>query len=93
VYTLSPSQANTRYNAQALTTPFTLRLYDFANDVIFPKSLAHKMRDAERLPNFARWLDTCMAHESVTYVYHREQLLKGVEARLGEAKAKYADKD
>lgn len=75
-----------------MTTPFTLRLYDFSNDTIFPAALGERMRGAT-LPHFSRWMDRCMAHPSVTYVYHREALLEGVTARLGEAKIKYAAKD
>ncbi|KAK5188687.1 hypothetical protein LTR99_006138 [Exophiala xenobiotica] len=79
-------------NYQAMTTPFTLRLHDFADGQIFPTSLAQRMTDSVKLPNFARWLDLCMAHPSVTYVWDKEYYLPRIVERLPQAKAKYASK-
>jgi hypothetical protein len=75
-----------------MTTPFTLRLHDFADGQIFPSSLAQRMTDSVKLPNFARWLDLCMAHPSVTYVWDKEYYLPRIVERLPQAKAKYASK-
>ncbi|KAK7885230.1 hypothetical protein LTR67_010721 [Exophiala xenobiotica] len=77
---------------EAMTTPFTLRLHDFADGQIFPSSLAQRMTDSVKLPNFARWLDLCMAHPSVTYVWDKEYYLPRIVERLPQAKAKYASK-
>lgn len=77
---------------QAMTTPFTLRLHDFANGQIFPTSLAERMTASPTLPNFGRWVKRCMAHPSVTYVWDKEYYLPRIVERLPQAKAKYASK-
>ncbi|KIW54186.1 hypothetical protein PV05_06563 [Exophiala xenobiotica] len=77
---------------EAMTTPFTLRLHDFANGQIFPTSLAERMTASPTLPNFGRWVKRCMAHPSVTYVWDKEYYLPRIVERLPQAKAKYASK-
>lgn len=74
-----------------MTTPFTLRLYDFANDKIFPASLAERMT-GPTLPNFAPWVKLCMAHPSVTYVWDKDYFVPRIIERLPLAKKKYAPK-
>ena len=73
--------------AEVMIAPFVLRLYDWADDVIWPRALAEGF---EKLPVFDAWAKVCMQHESVMYVYDKAMRLR-IHERLPRAKAKYAD--
>ncbi|KAI1615269.1 thioredoxin-like protein [Exophiala viscosa] len=74
---------------EAMTTPFTVRLYDFSNDEIFPASLAERMT-GPTLPNFSRWVKLCMEHPSLTEPWDKEYYVPRIIERLPLAKKKYA---
>ena len=71
-----------------MMTPFVLRLYDFANGIIFPKSLAEKL---VALPAFSRWARQAIEQESVMYVWEKDLRISRIIERLPRAKAKYAN--
>lgn len=68
--------------------PFVLRIYDFANDIIWPVALATKL---DGLENFSKWAKKCMVDESVTYVWDKEYMVPRIIERLPAARAKYAN--
>ena len=80
----------TLHRPQAMTAPFVIRLRAFANDVIFPSSLAKKMSDDTKLPKFSAWTKTWASHPSVTYVWEEKYLVDRIVERLPAAKKKYA---
>ncbi|KAF7504794.1 hypothetical protein GJ744_001727 [Endocarpon pusillum] len=65
---------------QALVAPLIQRLYDFADDDVFPASLPNKL---DRLPNFSRWAKACRSHESVMFNWEPGMMLQRVKERMG----------
>ncbi|KAK6373357.1 hypothetical protein LTS17_008377 [Exophiala oligosperma] len=74
---------------EAMTAPFTTRLYDFANGEILPSSLGERMT-GPTLPVFARWMKLCAEHPSVLATWDKEYFIPRIIKRLPKAKAKYA---
>jgi hypothetical protein len=75
---------------QVLTASFIIRLYDFADDVIFPTSLPTAL---DKLPNFSKWAKACATHDSVTYIWDKEERRQGVIKRLPQARERLAKLD
>ena len=73
-----------------MTTPFTLRLIDFCNDIIFPARLATNMLDETKYPRFAKWVKVCMEHPSVSCTWDKEYMIPRIVERLPAARKKYA---
>lgn len=71
-----------------MVIPFVLRIYDFANDIIWPATAITKL---DKLENFSKWARYGMKHESVMYVWDKEYRVPRMIERLPAAKAKYAD--
>jgi len=65
--------------AEVLTASFIIRIYDFADDVIFPKSLPTAL---DKLPNFSKWAKTCITHDSVTFIWDKEERIQREHKRL-----------
>ena len=75
-----------------MISPFTLRLIDFSNDIIFPSRLATSLLDPAKTPKFAKWAKLCMQHPSVIATWDKEYMVPRIVERLPAAKRKYAPK-
>lgn len=71
---------------QILTGPFVLRIHDFSNSGIHPASLAEKLGS---LPAYTKWSKALAAHESVTYIWNKEDMVARTKSRLPEMRKKY----
>ncbi|KZF24555.1 thioredoxin-like protein [Xylona heveae TC161] len=69
--------------AEVQIASFILRVFDFADDIIFPKSVVEPLR---QLPNFSKWAAACTSHESVLYIWDKEVRVQRVRDRLEMAK-------
>jgi len=76
--------------AEVQTASFILRLYDFADDTIFPSSIPKAL---DKLPNFSKWAKACIAHNSVTYIWDKELRRQNVRDRLPQARERLAKQD
>jgi glutathione S-transferase len=65
--------------AEALTAPFILRIYSFANNGLLPRSL---LDEFEKLPNFSKWSAQVMKHESVTYVWDEKVSIPAMQKKI-----------
>jgi glutathione S-transferase len=75
---------------QVLTASFILRLYDFADDIILPSSLPKAL---DKLPNFSKWAKACTSHDSVTYIWDKEEQRQWVRDRLPQVRERLAKRD
>lgn len=75
---------------QVQTASFILRLYDFADDIIFPSSLPKVL---DKLPNFSKWAKACATHNSVTYIWDKELRRQNARDRLPQARERLAKQD
>ena len=66
--------------AEVQIASFLLRLYDFSDGVVFPKSMPVGL---DGLPRFKRWAHACMEHPSVNYIWDGPMRLQRVKERLG----------
>ena len=73
-----------------MTASFIIRLYDFADDVIFPASLPTTL---DRLPNFSKWAKACTTHDSVTFIWDKEIMRQRVRDRLPQMRERLAKQD
>lgn len=69
---------------QALIAPLIQRLYDFADDDVFPASIPSKL---DRLPNFSRWAKACRSHESVMFNWEPAMTLQRVKEQLAKIRS------
>jgi glutathione S-transferase len=70
--------------AEALTAPFVLRIYSFANNGLLPKSIASGF---EGLPNFSKWAAQVIKQESVTYIWDEATALPAARKKMESMKA------
>lgn len=68
-----------------MVAPFILRLYDYADDDIFPASLPKKL---DQLPNFCRWAKACRSHASVAFNWEPEVSLQRAKQMVGKWRQK-----
>jgi glutathione S-transferase len=65
--------------AEALTAPFILRIYAYARNGLLPESLVTSL---DSLPNFSKWAAEVIKHESVTYIWDEEKVVKATIAKF-----------
>ncbi|KAK3072032.1 hypothetical protein LTR53_007579 [Teratosphaeriaceae sp. CCFEE 6253] len=66
--------------AEVLAAPFLLRWTSFIKDgELLPSSFAEKL---DALPNFSKWRDAVVAHETVRKVYDEAAIVEGTKKRL-----------
>ncbi|OCK76324.1 thioredoxin-like protein [Lepidopterella palustris CBS 459.81] len=71
--------------AEALTAPFILRIYALSNKGRFlPEEIQTGL---DKLPNFSKWAAATIAHDSVTYIWDEEAILKSTVNRIEKLKA------
>jgi glutathione S-transferase len=70
--------------AEALTAPFILRIYSFANNGLLPKSI---ISGFEGLPNFSKWAAQVIKQESVTYIWDEATVLPATKKKVESMKA------
>lgn len=75
--------------AEIMIAPFSLRLLDFANGVIFPTALKERIKTETE--GFYSWTERAREHPSVGGTWDPEYYVPRIEERLPAAKAKYAD--
>ncbi|KIV93105.1 hypothetical protein PV10_04346 [Exophiala mesophila] len=75
--------------AEIMIAPFSLRLLDFANGVIFPTSLKERIKTETE--GFYRWTERVRKHPSVGDTWDPDYYVPRIEERLPAAKTKYAD--
>ncbi|KAF2178238.1 thioredoxin-like protein [Zopfia rhizophila CBS 207.26] len=69
--------------AEALTAPFILRIYALAKNDFLPQSAISGLN---ALPNFSKWAEEVIKHESVTYIWDEETILKATKAKAASLK-------
>jgi len=69
--------------AEALTAPFILRIYTYSKNGFLPESIVTNL---DNLPNFSKWAAEVIKHDSVTYSWDEEKVLKATAARFGKTK-------
>ena len=68
--------------------PFVLRIYDFAHSGgrIYPESFGEKL---DALPMFSKWAKAVSEHDSVAYIWNKEDVVARTLKKLPEMRKKF----